>query len=191
MSGGNSAITWLTNQADILNNIANNLLPVERLVTGAAYLIGLAFAFKAIYSLKSYGESRTMMSTNTSIKEPLTYLFIAGIFIWFPTGLAILLQTTFGSSSILAYAPVGSGESQIITAVFGSGSRIGRPLAIIIQTVGVIAFVRGWVLIARSASQGQPPGGTGKGLVHVFGGILAMNIVATLQIINNTLYGTT
>ncbi|KTC86352.1 hypothetical protein [Legionella brunensis] len=186
---GNSVINWLNNQADILNNIANNLLPVERLVTGAAYLIGLAFAFKAIYSLKAYGESRTMMSTSTSIKEPLAYLLVAGIFIYFPTGLAILLQTTFGSSSILQYAPVNS-DNQAITAVFGTGSTIGRPIAIIIQTLGVIAFVRGWVLIARSASQGQPPGGTGKGLVHVFGGILAMNIVATLQIINNTIYGT-
>lgn len=172
MSGGNngnSVITWLTNQADVLNNIANNLLPVERLVTGAAYLIGLAFAFKAIYSLKTYGESRTMMSSNTSIKEPLAYLLVAGVFIWFPTGLAILLQTTFGSSNILAYAPVNS-NNQAITAVFGSGSTIGRPLAIIIQTIGVIAFVRGWVLIARSASQGQPPGGTGKGLMLRFSG---------------------
>ncbi|KTD32760.1 IcmC (DotE) [Legionella nautarum] len=180
---------WLTNQVDILTNIANNLLPVERLITGAAYLIGLAFAFKAIYTLKSYGESRTMMSSSSNIKEPIIYLIVAGIFIYFPTGLAIMLQTTFGSSSILQYAPVNS-NNQMISGMFGSGSLVGRPLAIIIQTIGVIAFVRGWILIARSASQGQPPGGTGKGLVHVFGGILAMNIVATLEIINNTLYGT-
>ncbi|ASQ45267.1 type IV secretion protein IcmC [Legionella clemsonensis] len=186
---GSSIINWLNNQADILNNIANNLIPVERLVTGAAYLLGLAFAFKAIYSLKVYGEARTMMSSNTSIKEPLMYLLVAGMLIYFPTGLAILLQTSFGSSSILQYAPVNS-NNQAITAVFGTGSVIGRPIAIIIQVIGVIAFVRGWVLIARSASQGQPPGGTGKGLIHVFGGMLAMNIVATLQIINNTIYGT-
>lgn len=180
---------WIANQADILNNIANNLLPVERLVTGAAYLIGLAFAFKAIYTLKAYGESRTMMSNNMSIKEPLMYLFVAGIFIYFPTGLSIMLQTTFGSKNILQYAPVNS-SNQAISKFFGSGSLVGRPLSIIIQTIGVIAFVRGWVLIARSAAQGQPPGGTGKGLMHVFGGILAMNIVETLIIINNTIYGT-
>ncbi|KTD13337.1 hypothetical protein [Legionella jamestowniensis] len=186
---GSSVINWLNNQADILNNIANNLIPVERLVTGAAYLLGLAFAFKAIYSLKAYGEARTMMSSSTSIKEPLMYLLVAGMLIYFPTGLAILLQTSFGSSSILQYAPVDS-NNQAISAVFGTGSVIGRPIAIIIQVIGVIAFVRGWVLIARSASQGQPPGGTGKGLIHVFGGMLAMNIVATLQIINNTIYGT-
>ena len=159
-------------------------------MTGAAYLIGLAFAFKAIYSLKMFGESKSMMSQgHSSLKEPAIYLVVAAIFIYFPTGLAIMLNTTFGSSSILQYAPVNS-SSQAISTLFGSGSTVGRPLALIIQTIGVIAFVRGWVLIARTASQGQPPGGTGKGLMHVFGGILAMNIVATLEIINNTLYGT-
>ncbi|MDI9817887.1 MULTISPECIES: type IV secretion protein IcmC [unclassified Legionella] len=188
-NGGGGPIAWLANQADILTNIANNLIPVERLVTGAAYLIGVAFAFKAIYSLKVYGEARTMMSSNTSIKEPLVYMIVAAIFIYFPTGLSIMLMTTFGESSIIQYAPVNS-NNQAINTLFGSGSTVGRPLSIIIQTIGVIAFVRGWVLIARAASQGQPPGGTGKGLVHVFGGILAMNIVQTLQIINNTIYGT-
>ncbi|ARG96827.1 type IV secretion protein IcmC [Legionella micdadei] len=191
MSGGTGSWqSWLTSQVDILNNIANNLLPVERLITGAAYLIGLAFAFKAIYTLKAYGESRSMMSNSASIKEPIIYMVVAAIFIYFPTGLAIMLQTTFGSSSILQYAPVNSNNPGI-SALFGTGSVVGRPIAIIIQTIGLIAFVRGWILIARSASQGQPPGGTGKGLVHIFGGILAMNIVATLEIINNTLYGTT
>lgn len=181
---------WFVTQANVLNNIASNLLPVERLITGAAYLIGLAFAFKAIYSLKAYGESKSMMSSNNAnLKESLVYLFVAGIFIYFPTGMAVILQTTFGSSSILQYAPVNS-EIQGIGTLFGSGSLVGRSLAIIIQTVGLISFVRGWILVARTASHGQPPGGTGKGLMHVVGGILAMNIVATLQIINNTLYGT-
>jgi intracellular multiplication protein IcmC len=81
-------------------------------------------------------------------------------------------------------------SNQALDTLFGSGSVVGRPLAIIIQVIGLIAFVRGWVLVARSASQGQPPGGTGKGLIHVFGGILAINIVGTINMINNTLYGT-
>ncbi len=179
----------LTGPTSILNNIAANLVPVQHLITGAAYLIGVAFAFKAIYSLKAYGEARTMMSSgNANLKEPLAFLFVAGIFIYLPTGVAIILNSTFGSSSILQYAPVTRGD-QAITSIFGTSSTIGRPLALIIQTIGIVAFIRGWVMLARSASQGQPPGGTGKGLMHIFGGILAMNIVATIEIINNTLYG--
>ncbi|HHF7346304.1 TPA: type IV secretion protein IcmC [Legionella feeleii] len=187
MSGTSNS--WIASQVDVLTNLATNLLPVERMVTGAAYVIGLAFAFKAIYSLKMYGEARTMMSSNTSIKEPVIYLIVAGMLIYFPTGMAIMLNTTFGSSNILQYAPVNS-NNPLIGSLFGPGNQAGWALSVIIQVIGVIAFVRGWVLIARSASQGQPPGGTGKGLMHVFGGILAMNVVATLQIINNTLYGT-
>lgn len=190
MADGNTISNWISGQADILINIASNLVPVQRLVTGAAYLLGIGFAFKAIFALKTLGESRTMMSSNHgSVKEPLIYFMVAAVLLYLPTAVEITLNTTFGSSNILQYAPIDS-SNQALDTLFGSNSLVGEALSVIIQTIGVIAFVRGWVLIARSASQGQQPGGTGKGLVHVFGGILAMNIVGTLEIVNNTLYGT-
>lgn len=191
MSGsctGGTVACWIAGQADILNNIAASLGPVQKLITGGAYLIGLAFALKAIYTLKIYGESRTMMSGNTNIKEPLAYILVAGIFIYFPTGFSTMLQTTFGYSNVLQYSSINS-DNAAISTLFGPTSAVGGALTMFIQTIGLIAFVRGWVMIARSASQGQPPGGTGKGMMHVFGGILAINIVGTLQMINNTLYG--
>lgn len=185
---GDSVSCWIASQSSILTNLANNLLPVERLITGGAYLIGCAFLFKAIYTLKVYGEARTMMSSNASIKEPVLYLVVGVMLIYFPTGLSIFMQTSFGYTNVLEYAPISS-SNQTLNYLFGSSSTVGRPLVIIIQVIGLTAFVRGWVLIARSAAQGQPPGGTGKGLMHVFGGMLAVNIVGTLQVLNNTLYG--
>jgi intracellular multiplication protein IcmC len=185
---GGSVGCWISSQVDILTNLSHSLAPVERLITGAAYLIGLMFIFKAIYSLKTFGESRTMMSNNTSMKEPLTFFFVGAMLLYYPTAFKVFMQTSFGYDNVLQYAPINSSNSTLDT-LFGSGSAVGQPLSMVIQTVGLIAFVRGWVLVARSASQGQPPGGTGKGLVHVFGGILAMNIVGTLNMINNTLYG--
>ena len=186
---GGTVACWISGQVNILTNIANSLIPVERLITGGAYLIGCAFLFKAVYSLKTYGEARTMMSSNTSMKEPIVYLFVGALFIYFPSAFSTLMVSTFGYQNVLQYAPTG-GNNTTLDTLFGSGSVVGRPLTIIIQVIGLVAFVRGWVLIARSASQGQPPGGTGKGLVHVFGGILAINIVGTIEMINNTLYGT-
>lgn len=185
----NWAVDGLQNSAAILTNIAQTLAPVDRLITGAAYLIGISFAFKAIYTLKEYGESRTMMSGSRGMKEPVIYLMVSAILIYLPTAFKIILTTSFGYGSVLAYGPISSGDSAI-ESLFGAGSAIGRPLTMIIQTIGLIAFVRGWILIARSASQGQQPGGMGKGLMHIFGGILAMNIVGTLEILDNTLYGT-
>ena len=186
---GGSVSCWIAGQVDILANVANNMQSVERLVSGGAYLMGIAFAFKAIYSLKQHGEQKSMMSSNTSIKEPLVFFLVAGMLVYLPSAFHVVMQTTFGYSNVLAYAPTNS-SNNALSVLFGQDSAVGPSLSIIIQTIGLIAFVRGWVLVARSASQGQPPGGMGKGLTHVFGGILAMNIVGTLQVINNTLYGT-
>lgn len=178
---------WVSTNINILVNLAESLLPVERLVTGGAYLMGLVFVFKALMTLKAHGDARSSMSSS-SMKEPMVYFLVAGMLIYLPTGFEVLMNTTFGYSNILAYVPINS-ASPILDSLFGVNSAIGESLTMIIQVVGLIAFIRGWVLIARAASQGQPPNGTGKGLMHVFGGILAMNIVGTMQIINNTLYG--
>ena len=186
---GYAVSCWISSQVDILTNIAHSMEPVEKLVSGAAYLMGLGFAFKAILSLKQNAERTMSSASNSSIKEPAIYLLVAAMLIYLPTGFQVMMNTTFGYSNVLAYAPISS-NSSTLNILFGQDSAVGASLALIIQTIGLIAFIRGWVLIARSASQGQPPGGTGKGLTHVFGGILAMNIVGTLQVINNTLYGT-
>lgn len=186
MSSGNFG-SWLSDQANILHNFAANMAPVERLLSGTAYLIGISFAVKAIYTLKAYGESKTMMSSSSNIKEPLIYFIVAGVLIYFPTGLSLVLNTTFGSSSILEYSSLNV-QGGWLGDIFGPGSDVGRSLTMIIKIVGIASFIRGWVLIARAAGHGQQPGATGKGLMHIVGGILAVNIVGTLNLINNTLF---
>ncbi len=171
---------WISANADWLNHLAGSINQVYTMVTAAAYVIGISFAFKALYSLKVYGELRTMMSSNASVKEPLTYLIVAAVFIYLPTGLSIILNSTFGQSNVLAY-------SELPSAFDLSETNGGFALLKLLQLIGVMAFVRGWVLLARSAGQGSQPGGFGKGLMHVFGGVLLMNIVGTIRVVYNTL----
>ena len=173
--------SWDTKYIDILTNIANSMEPVQKLLTGAAYVIGLGFAFKAIHAMKTGFESGKMAQGGAGMKEPIVYILVAAMLVYLPSGLKVLLNTSFGSDSIVGY--------QSDSDMFGLNGSAGYSLTLIIRTIGVISFVRGWILIAKSASQGQPPGGTGKGLIHVFGGILAMNIVGTMEIVNNTIYG--
>lgn len=166
--------------AEWLNHLARSVDQVYKLVTGAAYIIGCAFAFKALYSLKVYGELRTMMASNTSLKEPLTYLLVAAVFIFMPTAFSIMMNTTFGSSNVLAYSELPAGMSF-------SATNGGEAFLKILQLIGAMAFVRGWVLLARSQGQGSQPGTMGKGITHIFGGILLMNIVGTVNVMYNTL----
>lgn len=188
-AGGGGAIScWIAAQADVLTNIANNLVPIERLITGSAYLLGIIFAYKAITCLKHHGE-RASAQQQAGIKEPLIYFLVAAVFIYFPTALSVFLKTSFGYSNILAYNSLQT-QNPTLNTLFGPSSEVGHSLSRIIQVIGLIAFIRGWVLISRSATHGQSPGSMSKGIMHVVGGILAMNIVGTLEILNNTLYGT-
>lgn len=185
-AGSTTLQCFISSQADILTNIANNIVPVEKLITGAAYLMGIGFAFKAISTLKQHGENRAAMSQGGGMKEPLLYFVIAAVFIYFPTAFSILMNTTFGYSSVLAYSTLNTNNQALNTLFNGEA---GRSLTMIIQLIGLIAFMRGWILISKGSSQGQAPGGTAKGIMHIIGGVLAMNIIGTLEVLNATLYG--
>jgi len=166
------------NVEDMLTSLQSSLGPLYQLATGSAYLIGISFALKGIYDLKVYGDMRTMMSSNASIKGPLITLFVAAMCIYLPTGFEIMMNTTFGYSSVMAY-------EQFPTSGGGTLSVSAQVLLQIVQVIGAYAFVRGWVLLARSATQGGH-GIFGKGLIHVVGGVFAMNIVGTFNVIAAT-----
>lgn len=178
----------IVGQYNVLVNIAKNALPIERLLTGGAYLLGIFFAIKALFALKQHGEMGKSAQQSTSMKEPILFFIVSAGLLYFPTIFSVLMNTTFGYSSVLAYTPMNS-SNQTISTLFGSGSQAGLAITRIFQVIGLAAFLRGWLLIAKSA-QGQQQGNTAKGYTHILGGILAMNIMGTLDILNNTLYGT-
>jgi intracellular multiplication protein IcmC len=176
-----STTTWYTEATSVLSNLAASLLPVQELVTGAAYLMGISFSMKALMTLKTHGEQRSSGAAS-SMKEASVYMFVAAMLLYYPTAVEVVMNSTFGYSSVLAYS-----SNSAMGTMLGDES-IGASLTIIIQTTGLFAFIRGWLLIARSASSGQGPGGLGKGLMHVLGGILGMNIVGTIEVFYNTLF---
>ncbi len=184
MSDTNWYTDLYTDSVSILTNLANSLIPVEKLLTASSYLMGIGFAIKAVLTLKSHGEQRSSLSGTGNMKEAIIYVLVASMLLYFPTAFEALMNSTFGYSTVLAYS-----QSPYLTGIFGTNNAVGTSLTIVIQVIGLFAFIKGWIMIARGASQGQSAGNTGKGLMHVFGGILAMNVVGTIQIVINTLYG--
>lgn len=177
--------TWYSGTTDVLINLANSLIPVEKTITGASYLMGLAFGIKAIVTLKIHGEQRSSMGAG-GMKEATIYLMVSAMLLYYPTAFEVIMNSTFGYSSVLAYSSLSASAN-----LFGSDSAVGMALFTIIQVIGLIAFIRGWLLIARSGSgQGGQPGTIGKGFMHVFGGVLAMNMTGTMEVFHNTLFGT-
>lgn len=163
----------------LMINIQGAIAPIEKMVTGAAYLIGVAFFIKALYHLKIYGELRTMMSSNTSAKEPAVYIFVGAMFIYLPTLYGIMSRSTFGTDNILAYSAISGTNS----AYYGDAL---VTVLMLVRLVGVISFLRGWVILAKGSAHGQQPQWA-KGVTHIIGGLMAINIVGTTKIFMNTL----
>lgn len=163
----------------LLINISNQLGPVQKMMTGAAYVMGIALFFKGLYHLKIYGELRTMMASQTSLKQPLTYMCIGAVFLYMPTALEVMLQSTFGDPALTPF------EQWVGAKATGSELAM-RAVFRVIQVVGLFAFLRGWMLLVKSAQQGAQSQ-FGKGLVHIVGGIFAMNVIGTANVLSASL----
>src|SRR4051812_47422213 len=80
----------------MLINLSNSYPALWRMITGACYLIGFILSVRGVYYLKQYGELRTMMSTQTSLKTPIVLFIVAAVLIYIPTGFKIVSRTVFG-----------------------------------------------------------------------------------------------
>lgn len=172
--------TQINDSANMLVNLSRSYAGFFKLITAGAYLMGIAMAMRGIYYLKLYGDARTMMSSQANLKIPVIYLFVAGVFMYMPSMIHSLTMTAFGTTEI---TPLNYNTDKL------GGLNIQATNAILgfIQVVGLISFVRGWMIVAKSAQGASQGASFGKGFTHVIGGILAINIVGTKNALWSTL----
>lgn len=166
-----------TDALQMLIHLSNSYPAITKLIYAASYIMGLGFMIKAIYSMKQYGEQRSMMSTQTSLKGPITLVVVAAVLLYLPSALHTMIMTGFGHEYILQYQTSPSnplGQAGMYALVY------------LIQIVGLVSFIRGWVYLAQGASGGQGQHTTGKALTHIIGGLLAINIVELTNILWNS-----
>lgn len=180
----------MSTTVNIINNLAPSLESIKNLLAVSSYIMGISFIMKGIMAIKQVGEHRSQMGGgHNSLKEPVFFLISGTMLLYLPTALKVFLTTIFGSDAVIAYSGT-SNLNPIFDTLFGSSNQFGKNLVLFVQTCGLVAFMRGWLIIARSGTQGgHQQNSMGKGLMHIGGGVLALNIVQTITIINNTLYG--
>ena len=169
----------------IIENLARNMASIRSGILGFLYFSGICFIIKSIYYLKVYGEARTMMATTSSMKPPLTWLLVGMVFIAFPHALTITMNTVFSHyDGILAYPEWAHAKPDFDFELFMNS------IFSIIRVIGLVSFARGWFIIAQSAQGGGGHQATlSKGIIHIMAGIIGMNIVRSLNVIDNSING--
>lgn len=162
----------------MMQTLQSNLGPVYRLVIAISYIMGIWFITDSIFRLKKYGQQRTMMSSQASLAKPVILMGIGLALLYFPTFVHVSLQTIWTNSSSNSVVWYGSGNT--------SWDAFIRPLLAVVRLFGVIAVVRGLVILTRIAAESTQPGTVGKGLIHIIAGTFAINIIGTINIIRAT-----
>lgn len=153
----------------MIGNLSRSLSSVEALISGLGYLIGILFMMTGMLKLKKIGDARASSGSHEKMFVPVAYFLGGAALIFLPSMLSILSNTTFGMGNVLEYIPY-------------NPYSIYNSMGILIQTAGLIWFVRGCVLLVHGSEPGVQEGP--KGLAFVAGGILAMNFEYTLAGVN-------
>ncbi len=164
------------NLPDIL---MQNLGIVADIMQTLAILIGLALFIGGVFQLKRYGETRSMMSSQASMMGPLMAML---------SGVAMLCSPLFMGTVLVSFWGTGGiSDLPYDTSAETGWSQYIEPVLMMVRLVGVYAFMRGFVMSSKTGSGHAPPGTTGKIFAYLFGGILCIHIMGTMQLFGSIL----
>jgi intracellular multiplication protein IcmC len=161
----------------MLMNFSQTIPQFMQLVTATAYVMGMWFIIKGIHSLKEFGESRTQMSSNASLKGPLIFICVGTALLYLPSSVEVGLSTFWADTAPIGYIQE-SGDQWTI---------IYNDAFLIIELIGTISFIRGLVILTRLGSGHGQGGELGRAITHIVAGVMCINLNGFLDAINGTL----
>jgi len=91
---GTVAFAAISGIGSVAQQVTSNVAQLAKLVTAAAYVIGMALAVAAIVKFKAHKDNPTQIPIGT----PIALLFVAAALIFAPTVFRVSGSTLFGSS---------------------------------------------------------------------------------------------
>lgn len=163
--------------ATMLINLSNDLPNFMRLITAFAYVMGFYFVVKGLMEFKHFAEMRSMMSQEHGIMKPISFLVAGSLLIYLPATVQTGLSTFWTNPTPYQYiSDAADTWGQLLNAVF-----------MVIQLIGVIAMIRGIIMLTHLGGHGGHQGGFGKALTFIVAGLLCINVYQFLQAVFSTL----
>jgi hypothetical protein len=164
----------------ILVSLSPSLPYIQKLITGAGYIMGLYFIFSAIFSLAEMSDKQKKQAVRGGWTHPMAYMFAGAALLWLPTTVDTLNASFFGSNSPLSYSK--NGYDALQTDLISIVKQI-------ITVGGVFWIVHGFALFVHSAAadpNDEQRSGK-KAWLFILGGLLAMNNELTTSMIQTTI----
>jgi intracellular multiplication protein IcmC len=164
----------------MVGELAKSYPAIANLVASVGFFIGIIFIVASLFQLRHVGESRSATQGNHEFTAPLFGILIGSALIYIPTFLQATALTLWGENELLDYP-----NSTITWS--GGNSSLMVVLLNTIRLVGLISFIRGWIILKRSTEQGgHGQGFLGKALAHIIGGIFCWHIAAFTNMVAAT-----
>jgi len=158
-----------------ITNMINSLLSLASIIQICSIAAGLGLFASSLFQFKRYGEMRTFMSHQMTIAKPLMMMLSGIMLLTLPMMIGTSLLAFWGSSTPMAYSQdTTTGWSGLVTVVI-----------YFVRVIGIAACMRAFFMLARAGGAGAQPGTVSKAMMHLFAGVLCVNVVATTNLIYN------
>jgi len=184
MTGAASAVESNFSIDLALNQLSASFNSLQALVITFSYIIGLTLIVRGVMMYRIFASQTMSSAQKGEIAGPMVFILVGTFLLYFPSTLKTTLITVFGDDNI-------AGATDLIAYEALDGvdkwAAISSVVIKYMKLIGLIAFVRGWVILSKMGHSGAQPGSLGKGIIHVVGGVFLINIVDTFNILATTL----
>ncbi len=162
--------------SEMLSNLSKSLPSVQLMLGGLSYILGLSFYISAMIRFKDRMDKKQSSDPESNLIVPLAYLITGSALLFLPSMMNALSVTLFGSgTSVLEY------DGYVPYDIYGA-------VTILIETIGFIWFIRGWVLITQASHPEQEQTGSKgplrKGVIFILAGLFGINFHSTVNMVN-------
>jgi intracellular multiplication protein IcmC len=110
------------------------------------------------------------------MKAPIIFLVVGAMLMYLPSAVQVGMSTFWTEPNPYGYLQEQDQWSQFYNTCY-----------LVVQFFGVIAFIRGLVILTHLGGHGGQQGSFGRGMTHIIGGILCINIYQFVHVIMITL----
>lgn len=162
---------------DMFANFGVQSIKLMKLVVYGTIIAGIFISGKGILALKEHADG----GGRTSLKTPFTLMIIGVLMVALPSTIEMATQTM---------ALGGNSATKVFTVGGSAGAPAGfhaalKGVLLFVQLIGHIALVRG-LFIFKGLGEGKQGAEFGRGLTHILGGAMAVNINKTIEVLSNS-----